>query len=421
MGRMSQGAHFDRFIRNAGTCSESKGMPTGSMHNLPKSAATLLTLTFTAATAFGDGAFYGDAPDDAHPWAIHDMNRPQPPLVTPGTFSSAEQPGKPPSDAIVLFDGTAATLSKWEADKNPAEPTKWIVKDGAMQCVPGSGYVRTKDQWGDCQLHVEWAAPAKPEGNSQGRGNSGIFPMGQVEVQVLDNYNNPTYADGFAGSVYGVSPPMANALRPPGEWQVYDIVFRRPVFKDGKALDGGRLTVMLNGVLVQDATPLEGGGGHKGRSKDHPFPEKGPLKLQDHGNPVRYRNIWYRPLAPRAVEGGDNGALTPEAAAAKKKEIAAKLRSVAATKAGKEKLLGLMESLCYEQDAAALKEVETMAAAWLADVKSTPAAGKEAKKGDVMQMKNAVAYLAQFKFAPGASAVKDEIEKIIKENGWDKK
>ena len=153
-------------------------MPTGLMHNLPKSAAALICLTFSAASAFADGGFYGDPPDDSHPWAIHDMNRPQPPLVTPGTFSSADQPGKPPSDAIVLFDGTPATLAKWEADKSPAEPTKWIVKDGAMQCVPGAGYIRTKDQWGDCQLHVEWAAPAKPEGNSQGRGNSGIFPMG---------------------------------------------------------------------------------------------------------------------------------------------------------------------------------------------------------------------------------------------------
>ena len=396
-------------------------MPTGSMHSLPKSAAALFTLTFTAVTAFADGAFYGDPPDDTHPWTIHDMNRPQPPLVSPGTFSSADQPGKPPSDAVVLFDGTAASLAKWEADKNPAEPTRWIVKDGAMQCVPGSGYVRTKDQWGDCQLHVEWAAPAKPEGNSQGRGNSGIFPMGQVEVQVLDNYNNPTYADGFAGSVYGVNPPMANALRAPGEWQVYDIIFRRPVFKDGKLLDSGRLTVMLNGVLVQDATPLEGGGGHRGRSKDHSFPDKGPLKLQDHGNPVLYRNIWYRPLAPRSVEGGDGGALTPEAATAKKKEIAAGLRKAAASRDGKAKLLGLMESLCYEQDAAVLKEVETMTSAWLTDVKKTPAAGMEAKKGDVMQMKNAVNYLAQFKFVPAGFAAKDEIEKIIKDSGWDKK
>ena len=210
------------------------------MHTLPKLSAVLLTLSFTSA-AFADGGFYGDAPDEAHPWAIHDMNRPQPPLVTPGSFSSPEQPGKPPSDAVVLFDGSADSLTKnWEADKSPAEPTKWVMKDGAMQCVPGSGYVRTKDQWGDCQLHVEWAAPAKPEGNSQGRGNSGIFPMGNMaEIQVLDNYNNPTYADGFAGSLYGVNPPMANALRPPGEWQVYDIIFRRPVFKDGKMLDGG--------------------------------------------------------------------------------------------------------------------------------------------------------------------------------------
>ena len=396
-------------------------MPTGLMHNLPKSAAALICLTFSAASAFADGGFYGDPPDDSHPWAIHDMNRPQPPLVTPGTFSSADQPGKPPSDAIVLFDGTPATLAKWEADKSPAEPTKWIVKDGAMQCVPGAGYIRTKDQWGDCQLHVEWAAPGKPEGNSQGRGNSGIFPMGQLEVQVLDNYNNPTYADGFAGSVYGVNPPMANALRPPGEWQVYDIIFRRPVFKDGKLLDGGHVTVMLNGVLVQDSTPLEGGGGHRSRSKEHPFPEKGPLKLQDHGNPVRYRNIWYRPLAPRSVEGGDSGALTPEAATAKKKEIAAKIRSAAASKQGLAKLLGLMESLCYEQDAAASKEVETATATWLADVKKIPAAGMEAKKGEIMQMKNAVSYLAEFKFAPGAPAVKDEIGRIIRENGWDKK
>jgi hypothetical protein len=391
------------------------------MHTLPKLTAVALSLAFTSAV-FADGAFYGDPPDGAHPWSIHDMNRPQPPLVTPGSFSSAEQPGKPPSDAVVLFDGTADSLTKnWEADKNPAEPTKWIAKDGAMQCVPGSGYIRTKTQWADCQLHVEWAAPAKVEGNSQGRGNSGIFPMGQVEVQVLDNYNNPTYADGFAGSVYGVNPPMANPLRPPGEWQVYDIIFRRPVFKDGKMLDTGRLTVLLNGVVIQDATPLEGGGGHRGRSKDHPFPEKGPLKLQDHGNPVRYRNIWYRSLTPRSVEGGDSGALTAEAAAAKKKETAVKLRTEAAKKQGREKLLGLMESLCYEQDAATLKEVEGMTMTWIEDVKKTPAPGMEGKKGEVMQMNNAVNYMTQWKFFSPGFAAKGDLAKIIKDNGWDKK
>lgn len=395
------------------------------MHSFPlKSAAcarALLVALSVPAAAFADGGFYGDPPDATHPWTIHDPNRPQPPLVTPGTPSTPEQPGKPPSDAVILFDGTEAALAKWEADKNGSEPTKWIVKDGAMECVPGSGYIRTREQFGDCQLHVEWAAPAKPEGHSQGRGNSGIFPMGQVEVQVLDNYNNPTYADGFAGSVYGVNPPHANALRAPGEWQVYDIIFRRPIFKDGKMLDPGTLTVMLNGVVIQDSTPLEGGGGHRGRSRDRAFPEKGPLKLQDHGNPVRYRNIWYRPLPARAVDGGDMGAMAPEAAAAKKKEIAAGLRKAAGEKEGRSKLLKLMESLCYEQDAAAQKEVEELTAAWLTAIKQTSAADLESKKGEVLQLKSAVDYVTRHKFVPDTFTAKAEIDGIVKAGGWDKK
>lgn len=262
------------------------------------SAVTFIALTAHGATNTGT-PFSGDAPDKHHPWAVHDRNRPQPLRVEPGTFSTASQPGKPPSDAIVLFDGTAASLAKWESDPKPgqpAAPTKWIVKDGALECVPKSGYIRTKEEFGDCQLHIEWAAPTKVEGNSQGRGNSGVFLMGLAEVQVLDNYNNATYADGFAGSVYGINPPLANALRAPGEFQVYDIVFRRPILKDGKVIDPGHITVFCNGVLVQDATPLEGPGGHMKRSVPVAFPAKGPLKLQDHGNPVRFRNIWYLSL-----------------------------------------------------------------------------------------------------------------------------
>ena len=230
----------------------------------------LVSLACPSRAADTGSAFYGDAPDDHHPWAIHDHNRPQPKLVTPGTFSSPEQPGKPPSDAIVLFDGS--DLSKWEADEGEGVPTKWVIKDGAMECVPKSGFIRTREKFGDCQLHVEWAAPSKVEGHSQGRGNSGVFLMGLVEVQVLDNYDNPTYADGFAGAVYGVNPPFANALRPPGEWQVYDIVFRRPVYKNGQELDPGCVTVFENGVLVQDHTRLEGPTGHMARSKPGPFP-----------------------------------------------------------------------------------------------------------------------------------------------------
>ena len=127
------------------------------------------------------GGFYGDPPDATHPWAIHDMNRPQPPRVEPGGFSSQDKPGTPPSDAIVLFSGKAEDIEKWQADKPNGEPTKWEVKDGALQCVPGSGYVRSREEFADCQLHLEWAAPSKVEGDSQGRGNSGVFLMGRSE------------------------------------------------------------------------------------------------------------------------------------------------------------------------------------------------------------------------------------------------
>ena len=245
-------------------------------------------VVFTAlvSSPLASAQFYGDPPDENHPWAVHDMNRPQPPRVEPG-----KTPGAPPSDAVVLFDGTEAALANWEHEKENRKGD-WEVKDGALQCTPGAGYIKSKQEFGDCQLHVEWSAPSEVKGDSQGRGNSGVFLMGMTEVQVLDNFNNPTYPDGGAGSVYGVMPPMANPLNKPGEWQTYDIVFRRPIVKDGEVLDEGSQTVFINGVLVQDSTPLEGGGGHKKRSKPKAFPEKGPLKIQDHGNPVRYRNIW---------------------------------------------------------------------------------------------------------------------------------
>ena len=382
------------------------------------SLSSILALPLLVTSLHADGAFYGDPPDEIHPWAIHDMNRPQPPRVEPATFSTQEQPGTPPSDAVVLFDGTDAAISNWISDKN-GEPTKWEVKDRVFQCVPGSGYVRSKEEFGDCQLHLEWSAPSEVHGDSQGRGNSGVFLMGQVEVQVLDNYNNPTYADGFAGSVYGVNPPMANALRKPGEWQVYDIVFRRPIYKDGQLVDAGYLTVFCNGVLLQDHTPLQGGGGHRARTKDRPFPDKGPLKLQDHGNPVRYRNIWYRPLPKRAIDGGDTSVMSTEQTTAKRNEIAAGIRDKAAKMEGKEKLLHLLESLVYANDDAAKKQATEMADAFVSDVKATPADKIESKKGDVMQLNNALQYLAKFKIAEFGAA--GELQKLVKAREWDKK
>lgn len=382
-------------------------------------ASTALPLL--AATVYGAGGFYGDPPDATHPWAIHDMNRPQPPRVEPGTFSSQEQPGKPPADAIVLFDGSESAIVNWVNDKKPAEATKWVVKDGSLQCVPGSGYVQSKLEFGDCQLHIEWSAPSEVKGDSQGRGNSGVFLMGQVEVQVLDNYNNPTYADGFAGSVYGVNPPMANPLVRPGEWQVYDIVFRRPVFKGGQLVDPGYLTVFVNGVLVQDHTPLEGGGGHKGRSKNRPFPEKGPLKLQDHGNPVRYRNIWYRPLPARAIEGGDTSVMSEEATAAKRAETAKTLREAAAKVEGKDKLLGLLEAMCYQQDAQSLNEVTTLAAGYAESVKAIPADKLESKKGEILQVHNALQYMKKFNLLPAEFAATADLAAVVKAQEWEKK
>ena len=384
-------------------------------------AASLLAASGRAAPSTGS-PFYGDAPDKNHPWAVHDQNRPQPRRVEPGTFSSATVPGKPPSDAIILFDGTEATLGKWESDAKPgvaAEPTKWIVKDGALECVPKSGYIRTKEQFGDCQLHVEWAAPVKVQGDSQGRGNSGIFLSGFVEVQVLDNYNNPTYADGFAASIYGTNPPLANALRAPGEFQVYDIVFRRPIYENGKVVDAGYVTVFCNGVLVQDHTPLEGGGGHMKRTFAGPFPDQGPLKLQDHGNPVRFRNIWYRPLPTRAIIDGSNGFLTAEATTAKRAEIAAGIRADAAKLTGTAQMLRFAESLVYENDANTSAMVNGFASTYVARLKTLTGPALEAKKDEAKSVLRALVYLAKFDRLPATYAPTVALAEFSKSQGWD--
>lgn len=227
-------------------------------------------------------------------WLDHDRARPQPVRVEPPTASTQDQPGRPPGDATVLFDGK--DLSKWVAVDG--SPTKWIVKDGFMECVKGSGYVRTIQNFGDCQLHVEWAAPTPAEGQGQGRGNSGVFlGLDRYEIQVLDSYENTTYADGSAGSVYGQYPPLVNVTRPPGQWQTYDILYTAPRFEaDGKVLSRARVTVFHNGVLIQNDVELTGPTSWLERAPYKAHPEKQPISLQDHGNPVRFRNIWVREL-----------------------------------------------------------------------------------------------------------------------------
>ena len=227
-------------------------------------------------------------------WLDHDRARPQPPAITPATPSVQDQAGKAPSDAEVLFDGQ--DLSKWAA--MDGSPTKWIMKDGYMECARGSGYIRTMQNFGDCQLHVEWATPVPAEGAGQGRGNSGVFlGLDRYEIQVLDSYQSTTYADGSAGSLYGQYPPLVNACLAPGQWQSYDIIYSAPRFDDqGKLLSPTRVTVFQNGVLIQNNVDLTGPTSWLERAPYQPHPEKQPISLQDHGNPVRYRNIWVREL-----------------------------------------------------------------------------------------------------------------------------
>lgn len=225
-------------------------------------------------------------------WKIHDPNRPLPPVIDPGTASTQDTPGHAPSDAIVLFDGK--DLSRW-TDKD-GKPAKWKVENGYMEVVAKTGNISTRDSFGDCQLHVEFSEPSPGVGESQERGNSGVFLMGLYEIQVLDSYENKTYADGQASAVYGQYPPLVNASRLPAQWQTYDIIFHGPRFKDGKVSRPARVTVLHNGVLVQDNVELTGPTAHGERPPYRPGPDKLPLQLQDHGNPVRYRNIWIREL-----------------------------------------------------------------------------------------------------------------------------
>jgi hypothetical protein len=204
-----------------------------------------------------------------------------PPVVTPGVYGNPDKVGKAPSDAIVLFDGTNFNL--WESTKGGE--VKWKLIDGAMEVVRGTGTIQTKKKLGYGQYHVEWRTPDEVKGSGQGRGNSGFFPLGGPEVQVLDSYKNSTYSHGQAGSIYNRYPPLVNACRAPGVWQTYDVIVHSPVQdKGGKYIRKSAYTVLHNGVLIQDNMEV---GGSKGKTDN--------LRLQDHGNPVRYRNIWHRP------------------------------------------------------------------------------------------------------------------------------
>lgn len=228
-------------------------------------------------------------------WRVHDADRPLPKVVDPGMPEKDGPPAPAPKDAVVLFDGK--DLSRWQGDGGKAAP--WKVEDGAIVIAPGTGSLISKENFGDCQIHLEYMAPTPPQGKDQGRGNSGLLIMTKYEIQILDTYDNPTYADGHAGAVYGQTPPLVNACRPPGRWQTMDVIWKAPRFKaDGTVESPPVVTVFHNGVLVQDHTEVLG----PVRWRDLARFEKGdahgdgPILLQDHGNPVKFRNIWVRKL-----------------------------------------------------------------------------------------------------------------------------
>lgn len=229
-------------------------------------------------------------------WRVHDAYRPRPHIVVPGISGG---PTSPPSDAIILFNGI--DLSQWLAEGKGSEhgklvEPKWKVEKGYVEIVPEMGHLVSRQIFGDCQIHIEWATPSEVRGSGQGRGNSGILIMGKYEIQILDSFQNLSYADGQAAAMYGQYPPLVNASRGPGEWQVYDIIFEAPHFEEGLLQQPAYVTVLHNGVVVHHRKAFIGAMTYKDVAVYEKHELKGPLKLQSHKNRVRYRNIWVRPL-----------------------------------------------------------------------------------------------------------------------------
>ena len=254
-------------------------------------AAAVLGLAAMVAAQQG----YRDTPIlPGQKWHVHDPDRPHPHEITP-----ADTPGGPPSDAEILFDGK--DLSKWAqrgrgADRGKTVDAKWKVNNGYFEVAPGSGDLFTRESFGDSQIHIEWSEPENIKGSSQDRGNSGVYVASRYEIQVLDSFHQSTYADGQAGAIYGQWPPLVNPIRKPGEWNVYEIVYQAPRFEGQKVLQPAYITLLFNGVIAHNKQPLDGSTEHRILGQYHPHGDM-PLLLQDHGHPVRFRNVWVRRLA----------------------------------------------------------------------------------------------------------------------------
>ena len=361
-----------------------------------------------AVPAIALAAIYGDTPDAKHAWAVHDWNRPKPAKVEVGANGV-------PSDAVVLFDGSKESFERnWRG--SDGKPSKWGYSDeGYFFIEPGrnGGAIYSREEFGDCQLHIEYRHDPdrllKDKG-PQMRGNSGVFLMNNYEVQVLESYYTSAdldgkpgfvdnYADGQAGSVYAENPPMVNPAKKPGEWQVYDIVFHQPVWKGGQLVHPGSVTVLFNGVLVQDHWEMEGLTTHCRRRPLAPHRTKGPLQLQDHGCVVQFRNVWYRPLPSRwdnlthSVMSADEGEvmkLRRETAAKLYAKIADPKKGDAAT------LKALAEVVSYANEGAYKAAFDSALAAYRA---------KPGDKGEVNDVNNSLSVLIRNNVIPASSKI----------------
>lgn len=372
---------------------------------------------------------YGDIPDSKHAWAVHDWNRPKPAKVTPASI-----PGNPPSDAVVLFDGTKECFERNWCD-NKGRKSLWkLGDDGDFYCVPdwkNGGDIYTRKAFGDCQLHLEYRHDVnmRTDQGPQMRGNSGVFLMGNYEIQVLDSYHTSqedcsvdNYTDGQAGSVYAENPPMVNPQRPVGQWQTYDIIFHQPVWKDGKLLHPGSVTVFFNGVLVQDHWEMEGLTTHCRRRPLAEHAKALPLHLQDHGCTVHFRNIWYRPIPSRwdNLTHCEMSADPAEVMKLRNKTADELLAKIDLGKNDASTVNKVLEVASYSTEGARLEKIQKVCTAYGARLAAMDDAALEKEKGAIMSVKKSYDVLQRGGVAKECK-LSAQINAIIEKKGWNKK
>lgn len=381
-------------------------------------------------------AIYGDLPDAKHAWAVHDWNRPKPTKVEPGAYAKATAP----SDAIVLFDGTKESFAAHWCD-GKGNPSKWkLGSEGDFYCEPGwvnGGAIRTRDEFGDCQLHIEYRHEPDVTDLGRGpqmRGNSGIFLMSNYEIQVLESYYTSlemtgkpgfvdNYADGQAGAVYAENPPLVNPARKPGEWQTYDIIFHQPVWRGNNLVHPGSVTVFFNGVLVQDHWEMEGLTTHKKRRPLAPHALKAPLELQDHGCIVHYRNIWYRPIPSRwaNLTHSEMSADVDEVMALRRKiaaELFAKIQKPIEPTADNMQAVG--EVIGYAREGEYEAAWKAIVPAFCAKLDAATDAELAAMKSDLLKLRESLDTLIMAGVVPQSCGTRKRIGAIALRLGWEK-